>query len=99
MNDLHRSMGVPLKDSIGHTQAESEGLLDKKPWVMVAPMMSAKNNFIKDMKSKYDAITIGFSGWANSKKFGFSRGTDYSIPLSDHCDYNELIELVKQSEC
>ena len=60
--------------------------------------MSAKNNFIKDMKSKYDAITIGFSGWANSKKFGFSRGTDYSIPLSDHCDYNELIELIKNNK-
>lgn len=98
MNDLHRSMGVPLKDSIGHTEAESKGLLDKKPWVMVAPMMSAKNNFIKHMKTKYDVITIGFSGWANSKKFGFSRGTDYSIPLSDHCDYNELIQLVKESE-
>ena len=87
-----------VKDSIGHTEAESNGLLDKKPWVMVAPMMSAKNNFIKHMKTKYDVITIGFSGWANSKKFGFSRGTDYSIPLSDHCDYNELIELVKKSE-
>ena len=30
-------------------------------------------------------------------KFPFTRGTDYSIPLSDHCDYNELLELVKQS--
>ena len=38
---------------------------------MIAPMMSAKNNFIKDMKSKYDAITIGFSGWANSKNLVF----------------------------
>ena len=98
MNDLHRTMGVELKDSMGHTEAESKGLLDKKPWVMIAPMMSAKNNFIKHMKMKYDVITIGFSGWANSKKFGFSRGTDYSIPLSDHCDYNELIQLVKESE-
>ena len=98
MNDLHRSMGISLKDVMGHTEAESKGLLDKKPWVMVAPMMSEKNNFIKHMKLKYDAVTIGFSGWAKSKKFGFSRGADYSIPLSDHCDYNELIELVKKSE-
>ena len=98
MNDLHRSMGVQLKDVMGHTEAESNGLLEKKPWVMVAPMMSAKNTFIKHMKIKYDAVTIGFSGWAKSKKFGFSRGTDYSIPLSDHCDYDELIQLVKQSD-
>ena len=98
MNDLHRSMGVQLKDAIGHTEAESNSLLDKKPWVMIAPMMSAKNNFMKHMKSKYGVITIGFSGWANSKKFPFTRGTDYSIALSDHCDYNELHDLVKQSE-
>ena len=97
MNDLHRSMGVPLKETIGHTEAESNGLLDKNPWIMIAPMMSAKNNFLKHMKLKYDAVTIGFSGWAKSKKFGFSRGTDYSITLSDHCDYNELHDLVKQS--
>ena len=64
---------------------------------MVAPMMSAKNSFITDMKKKYGAITIGFTGWAKSKKFSFSRGTDYSIPLSDHCDFNELLQLVNQS--
>ena len=27
----------------------------------------------------------------------FGRRTDYSIPLSDHCDFNELVEMVKQS--
>ena len=98
MNGLHRTFGIPLKDAMGHSEAESKGLLEKKPWVMIAPMMNAKSQFIQHMKTKYDAITIGFSGWAHSKKFPYSRGTDYSIPLSDHCDYNELLELVKRSE-
>ena len=98
MNDLHRELGVNLKESIGHTEAEKQGLLDKKPWLMVAPMMSEKNGFIRHMKSKYDAITIGFSGWAQSRNFSFGRRSDFSIPLSDHCDFNELIELVKRSE-
>ena len=97
MNDLHRRLGVPIREEIGYTEAKSNGLLDKKPWIMIAPMMSSKNQFIQEMKLKYGAVTIGFSGWAMSKKFGFSRGTDYSIPLSDHCDYNELIQLVEQS--
>ena len=97
MNDLHRNLGVQLKEGIGHTEAESRGLLEKRPWVMVTPMMNRKSQFIQHMKTKYDAITIGFSGCANSKKFSFTRVTDYSIPLSDHCDYNELLELVKQS--
>ena len=97
MNDLHRNLGIPLKEAFGHSEAESKGLLEKKPWVMVAPMMPAKSHFIQHMKTKYDAVTIGFSGWAQSNKFRFTRGADFSIPLSDHCDYNELIKLVKHS--
>lgn len=97
MNSLHQKFGVSLNDGIGHSEAEKNGLLDKKPWVMVAPLMSSKNKFIQDMKSKYGAVTIGFSGWAQSSRFSFGRRTDYSIPMSDHCDYNELVEMVVQS--
>ncbi|MEM3172983.1 MAG: MBL fold metallo-hydrolase [Candidatus Nitrosotenuis sp.] len=97
MNDLHRKLGVSLKDGIGHTDAQNKGLLDKKPWVMVCPMMSDNATFVKDMKSRYGAVTIGFSGWAKSQSMPFARNNDYTIPLSDHCDYNELIDLVKRS--
>jgi len=98
MNSLHQKLGITLNDGIGHSEAEKNGLLEKKPWVMVAPMMSAKNRFIQDMKSKYGAVTIGFSGWAQSSRFSFGRRTDYSIPMSDHCDFNELVDMVVQSE-
>jgi len=97
MNSLHQKFGVPLPDGIGHSEAEKNGLLEKKPWMMVAPMMSSKNKFVQEMKSKYGAVTIGFSGWAQSKKFSFGRRTDYSIPMSDHCDFNELVDMVIQS--
>ncbi|MFQ5475782.1 MAG: exonuclease [Nitrosopumilus sp.] len=97
MNSLHQKLGVDLKDGIGHSEAEKNGLLEKKPWIMIAPLMSAKNKFIQDMKSKYGAVTIGFSGWAQSSRFPFGRRTDYSIPMSDHCDFNELVDMVVQS--
>lgn len=97
MNDLHRKLGISLKDGMGHTDAKNKGLLDKKPWVMICPMMSDNNSFVKEMKSKYGAVTIGFSGWAKSQSMPFARNNDYSIPLSDHCDYNELVELVRRS--
>ena len=97
MNTLHQKFGVPLNYGLGHSEAEKTGLLSKKPWVMVAPMMSSKNKFVQEMKLKYGAVTIGFSGWAQSTKFSFGRRTDYSIPMSDHCDFNELVEMVIQS--
>lgn len=98
VNDVYRSFGVGLWDSPGHSEAESTGLLEKKPWLMIAPNLSGRNSFVQHMKSKYDAITIGFSGWAQSSRFAFARQHDYSIPLSDHCDYNELLELVKRCD-
>jgi len=65
VNDLYRQFGIQLEESMGHTEAESQGLLEKKPWLMIAPNMSGRNAFVKHMKSKYDAITIGFSGGRN----------------------------------
>lgn len=97
MNDLHRSLGMPLKDGMSHSIAEAKGLLSKKPWVMISPMMSDKNPFIKKMKTKYGAVTIGFSGWAQSPRFSFGRRADHSIPLSDHCDFPELVDMVVSS--
>lgn len=97
MNDLHRSFGIPIKDGLGHTEAQASGLLDKKPWVMVCPLMSDNNKFIVEMKARYGAVTVGFSGWAKSQRVPFARKHDYSIPLSDHCDYNELVDLVRMS--
>jgi len=97
INDLHRNFDINLKDVMGHTEAEKEGLLEKKPWVMIAPSMSGKSQFVNYMKSKYGAVTIGFSGWAQSNRYFFAKQHDYSIALSDHCDYNDLIELVKKS--
>jgi putative mRNA 3-end processing factor len=96
INDLHRSFGIDIKDATGHTEAEKNGLLEKKPWVMVAPNMGGKSQFVNYMKLKYDVVTIGFSGWAQSNRFSFGRQHDYSIALSDHCDYTELVELVKK---
>ena len=97
MNDLHHQLGVPLMDGMGHSEAQNKGLLDKKPWIMVAPMMSEKNNFLREMRTKYGAVTIGFSGWAQSTKFPFGRRTDYSFAMSDHCDFDELVSMVIQS--
>ncbi|ABK76763.1 exonuclease of the beta-lactamase fold [Cenarchaeum symbiosum A] len=97
MNDLHREMGVPLRDVPGHSEVESEGLLDKGPWVMVAPMMTDRNAFVRRMRIKYNAVMVSFSGWARSPRFSFGQRGDHSVPLSDHCDYNELVKMVEDS--
>lgn len=40
--------------------------------------------------------TIAVTGWAATERSKFSLGVDYAVPLSDHADYDELIECVRQ---
>ena len=96
-NEMHRQLGVQLRDAPGYTEAMSLGLLEQKPWIMFCPMLSSKDRFVQNMKSKYGAITVGFSGWAQSRRHALARRCDYSIPLSDHCDFDELTEMVVSS--
>ena len=98
INSVYSKLGVRLEGFRTHSQAEDRGLLAKnRPWVMVAPLMSSRCDFLKEMKNSYGAVTIGFTGWAIGSRYRYMMGLDYVMPLSDHCDYNELVAAVKQS--
>ena len=98
INSVYSKLGVRLESFMTHSQAEDRGLLAKnRPWVMVAPLMSSRCAFLKEMKNSYGAVTIGFTGWALGSRYRYMMGLDYVMPLSDHCDHNELVAAVKQS--
>jgi putative mRNA 3-end processing factor len=98
INSLYSELGVKLKSVMTHSQAEEHGLLTKKnrPWVMVAPLMSSRCAFLRELKNRCGAVTVGFTGWAVGSRYRYMMGLDYVMPLSDHCDYNELLAAVKQ---
>src|SRR5919109_2854737 len=97
INSVYSKLGVELESVMTHSQAQEQGLLAKnRPWVMVAPLMSSRCAFVKEMKGRYGAVTIGFTGWAIGSRYRYMMGLDYVMPLSDHCDYKELVEAVKQ---
>ena len=60
------------------------------------PIASCKNGFLHYIKKKYGALSIGFSGWAVKPYYKYALGLDHCLPLSDHCDYNDLISVVKK---
>jgi putative mRNA 3-end processing factor len=97
MNSVYSELGVDLKAAMSHSEAESLGLLSRnRPWLMIAPLSSARSTFVKEMKDKYGAVTIGFTGWATGNRYKYMMGLDYVMPMSDHCDYSELVAAVKQ---
>jgi putative mRNA 3-end processing factor len=96
MNSVYRRLGIPLKEGITYSQARDRGLIRRGvPWIMISPFMSKSAEFIRSMKACCNAITVGFTGWAVRARFRHVLGLDYAIPISDHCDFNELFEVVR----
>ena len=94
INEVYRLCGVDLrKGKVVGTDLEG---LSNGPWVMVAPMMSSRSQFAQRLKKEYGAALVAFSGWAADPGYAYSIGADYAFPVSDHCDYPELVALVKE---
>jgi putative mRNA 3-end processing factor len=97
MNSIYSKLGVRLKHIMKYSTAEDQNLLSKnKPWIMISPLFHGRNSFVKRMKERYGAITIGFSGWAVDMSYKFMMGLDYTLPMSDHCDFEDLVQVVKK---
>ena len=98
INNIYRKLGIKLREDLEKfSEAEKGKKLSKnKPWILFAPLMNGKSKFLISVKEKYNPVTIGFSGWSINKKYKFMMNLDYAFPISDHCDYNELIQVVKR---
>jgi len=95
MNRIHMAHGIRLKPGKRFDPARDQERLPKGPWVMVSPMSSGRSRLMAHLKKEYGAILVAFSGWALGPGYRHTMGADYSFPLSDHCDYQELVNLVQ----
>ena len=93
INDIYRECGIALKQG-GSVNSSTLGDLPHGPWVMLAPMMNSRSRYISVLKKQHGAVTIAFSGWATGEGYRRMMGADHAFPLSDHCDYSELLKLV-----
>ncbi|MEM2872916.1 MAG: MBL fold metallo-hydrolase RNA specificity domain-containing protein [Nitrososphaerales archaeon] len=98
MNDAYSKLGIELRDFIPYQEAVEKDLLKRRPWILISPMWSGRTNFIKGLKKRYNAVTIAFSGWSMEPSYKYAMSFDYAFPLSDHCDFDELIKFVKDCE-
>ena len=95
MNRIHTAHGIPLKSGVRFEPSKDLDSLPQGPWVMVSPMSTGRSRLMSHLKKEYGAILVAFSGWALGAGYRYTLGADYSFPLSDHCDYQELINLVQ----
>ena len=63
--------------------------------VLVLPMTSGRIDWVDRLADDAGAVKAGFSGWAVDSSFRFRGDYDVTFPLSDHCDFEELLALVE----
>jgi putative mRNA 3-end processing factor len=61
--------------------------------VVIAPPRTQKDATLRGLSRKAE---IAVTGWAAAPGAHYRLGVDYAVPLSDHADYDELIECVER---
>ena len=63
--------------------------------VVVLPAGLSGSDWVNRLCERTDAVAAGFSGWAVDDSYRFRGGYDETFVLSDHCDFSELVGLVR----
>ena len=79
---------------VGFDARPHDGVTLENGDALVLPMTSGRIDWVGDLADEAGAVTAGFSGWAVDDSFKFRGGFDETFPLSDHCDFPELRDLV-----
>jgi Cft2 family RNA processing exonuclease len=96
INATYEKLGVPVGPYRRYDYADFHG---ERPMdlqqrgVLVAPPQVARSAFVTRF---HNPLRIMMSGWAKSPGAQYRYGVDHVLPLSDHADFDELLELIEQ---
>ncbi len=95
-NSIYRlfSIGIGWKKIFS---SQSSELPKDCCWALYYPNVSGRNAFMQLIKRKYGAVFISFSGRSLFSGYEEALGVDRAFPLSDHADFNGLMEVVKET--
>ena len=94
MNTLYEQQGVHLGPTRPYAAADFHGkrAIDlAERGVLVAPPQVARGGFVTKFNNP---CRIMMSGWALNPGSQYRYGVDHALPLSDHADFDELLELI-----
>jgi hypothetical protein len=94
MNKLYESFGVALGAYRRYAFEDFHGpaaLTIEERGVLVGPPNCARSGFVTRFG---DPLRIVMTGWGLLKNAQYRYGVDHVLPLSDHADFDELLELI-----
>ncbi len=95
MSEIHTRLGVDLGPYRKYAFADFHGpdALDlRERGVLVAPPNCARAGFCTRFANPYRVV---MTGWALQKNAVYRYGVEHALPLSDHADFDELMQLIE----
>jgi len=91
------ALNEPIAAATGEPfPGKAESKFDPEPGdALILPAQTGSLSFVKRLRDEREALLAGFSGWAIDSSYRFARDLDRAFPLSDHCDFRELLEVVE----
>jgi len=75
---------------------ENKDLLRNGEGIFIGPTRFAKSDAIDELVKASNGVKAGFSGWGMTDQYKYRGGYDKVFSFSDHCGFNDLVEMVKE---
>jgi Cft2 family RNA processing exonuclease len=96
ISQIYEELGVKLGDFRRYAYADFHGEtpLDlRERGALIAPPYTARSPFVTRFNNPCRII---MTGWALTSGAIYRYGVDHALPLSDHADFGELLELIER---
>jgi len=93
INNCYKELGIDIKDTL---EIENKKKIDKyKGSLILLPPSLSKDTYLKNLKNIQTAFA---SGWMSIRALRKRSGYDKGFAISDHADWDGILELIKMSE-
>ncbi|WP_254769338.1 mRNA cleavage and polyadenylation specificity factor-like protein [Salinilacihabitans rarus] len=63
--------------------------------VVILPSNQSRSEWVERLVDRTGGLKAGFSGWAVDDSYRYRGNYDATFPLTDHCDFDELLATVR----
>ncbi|WP_135827158.1 hypothetical protein [Halorussus ruber] len=85
----------PIPSSLSAGDDSDDGIDLAGDEILILPTNLSRSDWVETLTERHDALKAGFSGWAVEESFRYRGGYDATFPLTDHCDFDELVAVVE----
>ena len=95
IRDVNRAIETATDGALAFPGERYDSLRGLTDEIVILPSNQARADWVEAAVDREDGLKAGFSGWAVDDGFRYRGDYDVTFPLTDHCDFDELVATVR----